>query len=236
MNSMLEQFNAHLLKAGRRTEIAPELIDKWEWDARFYGDKNIKVEIAKIKRTATALEKAVNQFCNLTPAHAQSVRAAVVVMRELAVAYTGLAAWAREYNAFCAAARDHAEQAEIETFARSRWPDQVALEFERALLNELQGIDGRLAFATWCHATGRHNDCALDQISPPVDYVQTAPTTAAMVKVVKQGMERRVHLKWMGNAGLRVVCSWADYESYITYRRSVAETTASLLKQVSGRA
>jgi hypothetical protein len=231
MNSFLERFQSQ--HKGRKTSVDLELVQKWEWDARANGDKHIKVEIAKAKRTATALEKSISQFCNLKASHEKSIRDAAKAMRELASELAALAAWAREYHAFWSAEWKRQEAEEVEAFAASRWPEPSAMAFEKAVLEELSSSEGRLAFAAWCHANNRHTDCALGEVSPPIDYLQRAPTVReALVKTVQQGMDRRLPNKWIGLRGMTVVCSWSDYEAYLVYRRGVASATAKLLQAV----
>ena len=59
----------YLARFKTRLKVNPELLERYEFDARYYGDKNIKNELASAKRTATSLAKAstVESHPKLTP-------------------------------------------------------------------------------------------------------------------------------------------------------------------------
>jgi hypothetical protein len=218
-------------------KVDPELIRRWEWDARFHGDKNIKVQAAGAKRAATTMLKMPDQFSNIKPEHELALKAAAGALRAMADELKNLAGWAKDYHAFCAAEMKKEEAARLEAVAQARWGnDESAVEFETSLIQELGTQDGRLTFAAWCHSVGKYRQCALDQISCQIDHLSTGPTLrmrAALTIEQAKDMNRGTHL-WETRSGPTVTCSWKDYEEYLTYRKEVAKTSARVF-QIAGR-
>ena len=103
-----------------RRQVNPELIDRYEWNARYHGDKDIKKELSTARRTATSLENACKQFGHLRPEHKLALDAATSAMRQLSADLSELVGWAKEYGVYCAA--EHARQAaaELEAVAEKR--------------------------------------------------------------------------------------------------------------------
>lgn len=82
MSDYLTQFQA---KTSRKADA--ELIRRWEWDARCNGEKNIKIQIANAKRTATSLQKVHQQFSNLRPEHELAMNAERMMTPRVAQRY-----------------------------------------------------------------------------------------------------------------------------------------------------
>jgi hypothetical protein len=218
-------------------KVDPELTRRWEWDARFHGDKNIKVQAASAKRAATTMMKMPDQFSNVKPEHELALKAAASALRAMAEELKTLAGWAKDYHAFCASEMKKEEGARLEAVAQARWGnDESAVEFETSLIQELGTPDGRLTFAAWCHSVGKYRQCALEQISCQIDHLSTGPTPrmrAALTIEQAKDMNRGTHL-WDTRSGPMVTCSWRDYEEYLAYRKEVAKTSARVF-QIAGR-
>lgn len=218
-----------------RRKADPDLIRRWEWDARYHGDKNIKAQATNAKRSATSMQKTREQFSNLKPEHELAINAAASALRSMAQELTLLAAWAKDYHAFCTAEWKKQEEAELEALAQGRWgDDEQALKFECDLIDELSTKDGQRAFADWCHAAGKHQDCKVEEISCRVDRLLHGSSQRIRAALtVKQGNDRTQANKWNGVRGPTVICSWADYEAYLVYRKEVAETSARIVRRAA---
>ena len=116
MSDLLARFQAQT-----RRKADSDLIRRWEWDARYHGDKNIKIQASNAKRSATQMQKIKEQFSNLKPEHELAINAAASALRAMAEELTLLAAWAKDYQVFCAAAWKKEEDARLEALAQERW-------------------------------------------------------------------------------------------------------------------
>ncbi|MDM0029101.1 hypothetical protein [Variovorax saccharolyticus] len=226
MSDYLSRFQAQT-----RRKADPELVRRWEWDARYHGDKNIKNQASNAKRTATSMQKACEQFSNLKPEHELAIKAAASALRSLAEELALLAAWAKDYHAFCAAEWKKQETQELESLAQQRWgQNDQALKFECDLIAELGTTEGQRTFAHWCHGAGRYEDCKIEEISCRVDCLLPGPTDRIRAAItVRQGNDRAMANKWEGRNGPTVICSWADYEAYLAYRKEVARASARIV-------
>jgi hypothetical protein len=218
-----------------RKKADPELIRRWEWEARYHGDTQIKIELANAKRTATSMQKARSQFSNLKPEHELAINAAASALRALASELTPLAAWAKDYKVFCDAERKKEDHAVLEAIALKRWGhDERAVRFESELMRELGTHDGRLAFAAWCHSNGKHRDCKASEVSCTVDGLATEATErTSAARTVQRGQDRAFPNRWEGMRGATVICGWPDYEAYLDYRKEVAQTSARIVQMVA---
>ncbi len=225
-------------QAATRRKADPELIRRWEFDAKYHGDKNIKVQLAGAKRTATSMAKAGKQFSNLRAEHELALRAAVSALEALVKELVPLSFWAKDYKVFCDAERKKEEAADLEAVAVARWGnDEKALQFEADLMSELGTPAGRLAFAIWVHSTGSYLVVSLSEISCTVNqlshYGSTLRERAA--ETVKEGMRSRTPNQWSGMSGPTVICPWQDYEAYLSYRREMAKTTARIVQMATAK-
>lgn len=224
-----------------RRKADPGLIENWEWRARWHGDQDVKKELSNVKRTATTMQRAKEQFSHLKPEHRLALDAAASAMRSLAAELEALAAWAREYRVFCHKAMVQAAAAELEAFAAERWPTEEAFRFERDLVTELRGKAGQLEFGRWMHSIGRETHIEIANISCPVrNYGGSRPDAisieAATTERTKIALEIH-HAKDASRLPLRgtnwMVGTVADYEAYLVYRKEVAETSARILQMAS---
>lgn len=225
MSDYLAKFQT---KTRRRAD--PELIRRWENNARYYGDSNIKGQLANARRIATSLAKAGNQFSNLRAEHELAIKAAVSAMEALVRELEPMASWAKEYKVFFDAERKKEVAADLEAIAIARWgKDERALEFEVDLMTELGTPAGRLAFATWVHSTGKYLDVSLTEISCSIvmraDRGLTIRERAAAA--VKEEMQSRTPNRWSDRRGPCVICSWLDYDAYVSHRREIALTPSA---------
>jgi hypothetical protein len=226
MSDLLKQFMAKT-----RLQADPELIERWEWDMRYHGDKNIKPQAAHARRTATALQNACDKFHHLSREQELAFKAAASGMQNLANDLTRLGEWAKSYLAFCEKARQTQRTAELEAIAGKRWGDDVgAMEFEQGVIDELQTEAGRIAFAQWMHAQGHFQHIDEAHFFLPFDssYSMTEKNPrhrlAAMIEYAMG--ERR------SRSSTFACCSWQSYEDYLAYRKEVANTAKRVLQMV----
>lgn len=227
---MSEYFDRFLAISRRKADA--ELIRKWEWDARFNGDKNIKNQASNARRAATSMQKAYDQFSNLKPEHELAIKAAASALRSIAQDLSLLAAWAKDYHTFCETERSKKEAEELEALAQARWgSDAQAFTFESDLLTELRTRDGQLAFAAWCHGAGKYTDCKLEDIQCDVrNFPPSANQRLRISAMIREVAERRHANKWDGRNGPTVICSWADYEAYVDFRKEVAKSSERIVR------
>ncbi len=219
-----------------RRRADPELIRRWESSVRYYGDANIKIQLANAKRTSTSMTKAGKQFSNLRPEHELAINAAVSAMQALVRELEPLALWAKDYKVFCDAERKKEVAAELDAIAMARWGnDEGALQFEVDLIAELGTLEGRLAFAKWVHATGKYLDVAMTQITCTVNALNYHGSTVRerAANTVKEEMRSTTPNRWNDQRGPKIICPWQDYEAYVAYRREVAKTTARIVQMAN---
>lgn len=230
MTEYLERF----LKL-HRINVDPELIERWEFDARYHGDKNIKAQMATARRTATILQKSITQFSNMRSEQELAVKKAAIAMRSLAGELEGLSSWAKTYHLFCNAERKKDRKAELETIANNRWgQDNDAMAFEMLVINNLRSGKGKLAFARWMQ---QRTDCdfkhfAADRIYDPIsDYsswVDGQNPRIEFAEKIEEGMQRSS--RSVSFCGKHLHCSWFDYELYLTYRKQVSATSKRIVQ------
>lgn len=215
-----------------RRKVDPELIDRYEWEARYYGDKNIKNELATARRTATSLAKAATEFKHLRPEHKLALDAATSAMRKLAADLAELVGWAKEYGVFCAAARAAKEAAELEAFAEKRWgSDAKAMEFEAEVVVELVSRHGGEAFGHWMHSIGQHLDVQPTEFSIPFQNVHAREShnqRVVLARVLRSALDHPPN-KWKGMRGMTYICGWKDYEMYLAHRKAAASAAHKVL-------
>lgn len=231
MSTYLERFKT-------RRKVNPELAQRYEHDASYYGDKNIKNELASAKRTATSLAKASAAFSYLRPEQKLALDAATSAMRSLARDLAELALWAKDYAAFCTAERERENIEVFEKLAEKRWSnDADALNFEAAVLNELQTNDGKHALGDWFHGRGMHKDVSRDDFSvsfdicpPNKNYSKRLNTAALLQGLVHTRPHKSNAYAWNGKWWY--VAGWQDYEEYLAWRKTVAGDTAAAILNI----
>lgn len=228
MNNYLSEFQQQ-----SRLRADPELIQRWESDARYNGDKQIKIELATAKRTATSLVKSAKQFSKLKPEHELAIRAAASAMRSLAEELSSLAIWAKAYKVFCDKRREIDVARMHDDFADKRWgADEVAFRFEHDLMQELCTMEGRIQFASWVHSTGQYLDIQLKDIYCKIDRIfSCGKTPKHRIAATLQDAESRSPDHVLGGSTKRsVFCSYSKYEDYLRYRKDVAKTARLMLE------
>lgn len=226
MSLMLVKFQAQY-----RQSVDPALAERWDYDVRSHGEKNIKLQIAQAKRTATTLRKASQQFLNIRPEQELAIKAAASAMTALAKELVPMVAWAKAYKKFCEAEWQREQAEQLEAIAAARWGDDAAaLQFEADLIEELSSADGKLAFAHWLHSRGEHTDVALPNIASCVDRLSEGRTLRERAAATVEQEKRQTDNKWSGMQGLHVICSWQTYEHYLAHRKVVAAKTKGILK------
>lgn len=228
MADLLKQFLAQT-----KLQADPELIERWEWDMRYYGDENIKQQVAHAKRTATALRNSCEKFQHLSPEQELAFKAAASGMRKLAEDLNRLGVWAKAYLVFCKKAREIQRAKELESIASERWGDDVAaLQLEADLVLELSSKDGKRAFGEWAHSSGWHTDVSLENISACMDHIESGGSLRERMAKTVEANVRATDNKWYPRDGARVICGFRIYESYLAYRKELASTTNSFLRLV----
>lgn len=233
---MFEYFEKFMKQT--RLKVDRELAKRWESSARYYGDKNVKKQMAAARRTATTLVNSVGQFSNLRPEQELAIKAAASSMRALANDLQGLVVWAKAFQLFCQAEYKRERSAVLEAMAVKRWGnDAGAFAFECSLIDELLTNDGRLALGQWVHARGECIDTPVDCFYSPFDNMVEAldgdtsrEKTVSRIEKAVRVRERDAYSSW---AGKRLSCSWWDYEAYLADRRAVAGTTARVMQMAS---
>ena len=231
MSTYLERFKT-------RRKVNPELAQRYENDASYYGDKNIKNELASAKRTATSLAKASAAFSYLRPEQKLALDAATSAMRSLARDLGELALWAKDYAAFCALEREREDVERLEKLSEKRWSTDVdAINFEASILNELQTNDGKHALGDWFHGRGLHKDVSRDDFSlsfdtcpPNKKYSKRLHTAALLIGLVHTRPHKSNAYAWNGKWWY--VGGWQDYEEYLAWRKTVAGATAAAILNI----
>lgn len=219
-----------------RLKADAELIQRWEWSARNYGDAKIKIELANAKRTATSMQKARTQFSNVKPEHDLAISAAASALRSLAADLAALATWAKTYGAFCEAERKREDAAELKAIAQERWgSDESAVKFEYEFIRELVSDEGQLAFGAWCHSKGKYLGCETTEIHGPVSRIESEATVRASVArtVQRSRAESKLPNSWRGMRGNTVICSWSDYEHYLEDRKEASNAALRIVEGIA---
>lgn len=215
-----------------RRKVDLDLIERYEYEARYHGATNIKNELATAKRTATTLAKTSEQFRHLRPEQKLALDAAASAMRQLATDLTALTAWAKDYGAYCAAERVRADAAELEAFANNRWgTDPKALEFEADVIIELISQKTSDTFGHWMHSIGEHRDVKPEDFQAPFQNVYGTAShhdRKVLAKLIKGATDKAPH-KWMGLHGMVYAYGWKDYERYLQHRKAAALTADKFL-------
>jgi hypothetical protein len=234
MHKYLNDFQRQI-----RVSADAELISRWESSARYYGDRDIKIQLASAKRTATTLVKSATQFSNLKPEHELAIKAAANAMRSLAEELSVLAVWAKKYKIFCDQQRELEKISRLDELAAKRWGgDPKVFAFEFDLVNELCTKDGQLQFAAWIHSSGLFRDVKPENLTCRVDKLHEgkSPQHRLAQTIVEFSDSDRYSPDhaWTGFRGEKIaICSFAKYEEYLRYRQSIQKTASLLLESVS---
>lgn len=221
-----------------RIKADPELVFKWEWTVRWYGDKKIRQQLASARRTKTSLLKAKNQFSHLRAEHELAINAAAGALAALTSEMEKFSLWAKAYHTWFCKEHSAAAEAELEAFAAQRWGSAAAtpeFKFECALIDELATTAGKAAFAAWMHSCGKFVHIAATGIKCPVggvknyfrthDYeprIETHRAEAAWTIQQAESENKREHIdSWNGTP--YVQCAFGDYQAYLTFRREVTQ-------------
>ena len=230
MTTLMTGFNS-------RHKVNPELIARYEGDARWHGDKNIKNELATARRTATSLGKASDVFGHLKPEHKLALDAATSAMRHLSNDLAQLVGWAKEYGAYCAKERARQDTAELEAIAEKRWGNDLkALAFEADVIAELQSRNGRDALGHWMHSIGLHTEVNPEDISFPfakLSWNESYLQRAVLARIIRDASTVKGQ-KWRGIRGTPYDLSWDQYEQYLAHRKAAAVAADKVLSGFSG--
>lgn len=218
--------------------VDSDAASRWSHDARIYGDRNIKAQMATARRAATVLEKSVDQFSNLRPEQELAIKAGASAMRSLANDMQGVSVWAKRYKEFCDAEYKRERTAELEALASERWADDPeAFAFECCLICELATTEGARALGQWMHGRGECTHISVDHFLSPfasawITSFQRASRREAAECIHGAMKNRERHMGWDQK---HVHLSWTDYESYFAYRKAATGTTARVVQMVSSQ-
>lgn len=227
--SMLQKFTAQT-----RIKVDPSLAERWEFDARRFGESPIKKQIAHAKRTATTLKKAREQFVKIRPEQELALKAAASAIDTLVLELVPLVPWAKAYREFCEAEYQHSRLQALEAIAFERWgTDTTALQFEANLAQELGSREGKHTFALWVHSIGQHKDVDLDRISSCVDGLKAGNSLRERMAATVEEEKRTTDNKWLGVGGLTVICGWSTYDRYLHHRRQIAGQADGVIARAS---
>ena len=223
-----------------RRKVDPALIARYEWDARYNGEKNIRNEISTAKRTATILAKSSSQFKHLRPEHQLALDAAMSAMRKLAEDLTELCAWAKDYQIFCKAEFARERAATLEAFAQARWGnDNEAMLFEANLIQEVLTSQGREAFGHWMHSMGSQLDVKVEHFTACFDSLSSltreSPTNRKAVAQLIETASDRAYCQPSQfiayDKSTRYCFGLKDFENYLHHRKAAAASANEALRR-----
>lgn len=222
-----------------RHKVDMELADRFDYQMRHDGDKPIKQQMATARRAATTMAKLMNEFTNLPDSQAQQLQQSVQTLRTLANSLESLARFAKGYHAFFKAEMQREHEARLDKLASERWGnDTAAMEFEWALIAELQTADGRRALGQWMHSQELYVDIPADNFHGPF-----FSRTMLGLNKTREAAERLDEVNWKvhkhSDAGfLHKHChvGTAHYEKYLAARKAAAEHALSLVHKFTKQA
>lgn len=147
------------------SSLPAELIERYQHHAQWHGDEQIKKDASSAERTATQLEKSVQQFGQLTSKDQRSLLAAASAMRALARNLVTLASWANKFKTHCDKVRKDDLVAKITKLATERWANKREQEFELALVDELFTKEGMKIYSDWVRSNGKHLHIAAENFA-----------------------------------------------------------------------
>jgi hypothetical protein len=220
------------LKSGR-CDIDIELLKLWQHSARYYGDKEIKAQMANARRTATMLKKSIEQFSKMRPEQELAIKAAASAMQALANDLTGLASWAKSYHAYCEIKYKKERAETLKAIAWKRWgDDQEAMSFEIAVICELRTIEGRQAFAQWLqnahHFSHFQSTCVYDPFTNNSSTGDKTKERIEYAEIIENA--RSAEREFVSFDGKCLHASWSHYEEYLSYRKQVREKAKAVVQ------
>lgn len=115
------------------------LAERYEREARFFGDKDAKTDMVSAKRLATQILNTLNdsRFSSvLESAQLKALRQAAHAMTALSEDLANVAAWARAYCVHCEAERAFESDTRCDDFSAERWQSDQDVVDEAADLVE----------------------------------------------------------------------------------------------------
>ena len=232
---MSDYFDRFMRQSKFKVDMEDAL--RWKYSAMRNGDKDIKAQMATARRTATSLERSIQQFSNLRPEQELAIKAGASAVRALARDMETLCAWAKSFKAFFDIEYKKDRDTELETIAFKRWgADDEAFKFEFALMQELGSTDGKLNFGNWMLSMGLHLDATTEDIACAVDgvsYGESNGTDRHRAALTVQSAKEKRFQKWTGLRGVNVITTFLDYEKYLLFRRGVARTATETMQKIA---
>ena len=231
MSDLLARFQAQT-----KRKADPELIRRWEWDARYHGDKNIKTQATNAERSATSMQKSPEQFNNLKPEHELAINAAANALRSMAKELTLLAAWVKLPRLLRSPMENGPGRQARSTGAGALGRQSACPQVRKRSAHRAGHHRQSAGLCGLVSCRRKYQDCKIEEIRCKVDRLFPGPTERIRAALtVQQGNDRTPANKWNGLRGPTVVCGWADYEAYLTYRKEVAETSAHIVRMASAK-
>jgi hypothetical protein len=220
--NILQKFQAQ-----SNFKVPMDLADKWEWSARANGAKDIKIQIASARRTASVLKKTADQFSNVKPEHKLAFDAAINSLGALVTELTPLIPWSISFKKFSDQARAEQEATNLEAIATARWPDEKTFNFELSIMRELSTREGADAFSEWIHSTGRYPQ-SKKFVCPFQRMAEGATDRLRAARTVHENSSSAGHA-WAETQ----FAGWRDYEAYLVFRGAVAAAVERAVQTAS---
>ena len=223
----------------RQTKFKVDMEDalRWKYSAMRNGDKDIKAQMATARRTATSLERSIQQFSNLRPEQELAIKAGASAVRALTRDMETLCNRAKSFKAFFDLEFKKDRDTELEAIAFKRWgSDDDAFKFEFALMQELGSTDGKLNFGNWMHSLGQHLDATIEDVVCAVDgvgYGESNGTDRHRAALTVRAAKEKRFQKWTGIRGVNVTTTFVDYEKYLIFRRGVVITATATMQKIA---
>ncbi|MDH1429123.1 hypothetical protein N5J23_04885 [Comamonas aquatica] len=225
--------------ATTRHKVDMELADRFDWQMRKDGEKPIKQQMATARRAATTMTTLLRDFTHLPDSQAQQLQQSAKTLRTLADSLESLARFAKGYHAFYKAELQREHDARLDKLASERWGNNtVAVEFEWALIAELQTLDGRRALALWMHSQGRHTDTPAENFHSPFPSwtLLGLNKKREAANFLDQAIQRESRHTTIGFGSRHCHVGTIDYEQYLAARKAAAAQAQNLVHKLTHQA
>lgn len=219
--------------ASTRQKVNMELAERFDFAMRREGDKPIRLQMAKARRAATAVNNLLAEFKDILPTQIKELESSAKALRKLADDLEGLARFAKGYQAFYQAEIRREEDDELEALAMQRWgTDQAAVEFEWALIHELSTRDGRAELGQWMHGRGQHASVDTENFHSPFRQAYQMGSEnkrRAAAKAVHQAQTSSDLHATLSYSGKDCHLGWRDYEAFLAERKAAASLVNNMV-------
>lgn len=217
-----------------RGSFNKELVERYEWNARFHGSEIVKKDAASAKRMSTQLSKTIAQFESIVkPEQKLALHAASSVMTALAAELDRAAAWARAYKSHSdrVAAVKKAKVEDVAALNRWAGNDAAMLAEFNDLMEFLEHGHRRPAAINEWLRNFKQLPTEVDVLAPSSsvnNLLALRATVSELMKLNEVSKVRRIAAEaWLdlsvkegahGRDGSYYVAGYADYEAWRTAR------------------